>query len=84
MCVESAVGLTGVVAGAGLVRFGLGRPVFVSTTALTAGAGAVMATGFLLKDLVFEWLPWKIYRERNHAQVIFRRRKSVQEPKAVK
>jgi hypothetical protein len=34
-----------------------------------------MTCGFLLKDLVFEWSPWKIYREKDHAQVIFRWRK---------
>lgn len=84
MCVESAMGLTGVVAGVGFVGFGLGRPVLVSTAALAAGAGGVMLTGFLLKDFVFAWSPWKIYRERNHAQVIFRRGKLAEEPKVTK
>jgi hypothetical protein len=73
MCVESATGLTGVVAGIALTGFGLGRPVFVSPVGLAAGAGAVLVTGFLLKDFVFEWSPWKIYREKDHAQVIWRR-----------
>jgi hypothetical protein len=72
MCVESALGLTGIVAGVGLVGFGLTRPVFVSTAGLAAGIGTVMVAGFLLRDFVFEWSPWKIYREKNHAQVIFR------------
>jgi hypothetical protein len=75
MCVESALGLTGVVAGIGLVGFGLTRPVAVSAAGLAAGVAAAMIAGFLLKDFVFEWSPWKIYREKNHAQVIFRWRK---------
>ena len=72
MCVESALGLTGIVAGIGLVGFGLARPVFMSATGLAAGVGTVMVAGFLLRDFVFEWSPWKIYREKDHAQVIFR------------
>ena len=75
MCVESALGMTGVVAGIGLVGFELTAPVSVSTAGLAAGVGAAMAAGFLIKDFVFEWSPWKIYREKDHAQVIFRWRK---------
>jgi hypothetical protein len=72
ICVESAIGLTGVVAGIGLVGLGLARPVFVGSTGLAAGVAVTMIAGFLLKDFVFEWVPWKIYREKDHAQVIFR------------
>lgn len=75
MCVESALGLTGVVAGIGLVGFGLDLPVGLSATGVTATTGAVLAGGFVLKDFVFEWSPWRIYREKNHAQVILRWRK---------
>ncbi len=75
MCVESALGMTGVVAGVGLVGLGLTAPVSVSATGLAAAVGATMVAGFLLKDFVFEWSPWKIYREKDHAQVIFRWRK---------
>ena len=72
MCVESAVGLTGIVAGISLVGFGLAWPVGLSAAALTAAVGAVMLAGFLLKDFVFSWRPWRIYREKDHAQIIFR------------
>ena len=75
MCVESALGLTGVVAGIGLVGFGVARLVFLSPLALAIGAGSTMLAGYLLKDFVFPWVPWRIYREKNHAQVIFRWRK---------
>ena len=75
MCVESALGLTGVVAGIGLVGLGLTRPVFVSAAGLAGAVGTALLAGFLLKDFVFEWSPWKIYREKDHAQVIFRWRK---------
>jgi hypothetical protein len=72
MCIESAMGLTGVVAGIALTGFGLTKPVQLSAAALTVAVGATMIAGYLLKDFVFEWFPWRIYREKNHAQVIFR------------
>lgn len=75
MCVESALGMTGVVAGIGLVGLGFTRSVFLSGPVLAAVVFVAMTVGFLLKDFVFEWSPWKIYREKDHAQVIFRWRK---------
>lgn len=75
MCVESALGMTGIVAGIGLAGFGLGHPLTLSPTLLAAAIGGTMLAGFLLKDFVFEWNPWRIYREKDHAQVIFRSRK---------
>ena len=75
MCVESAVGFTGVVAAAGLTGFGFGPPIALSQVAITGGAALVMVGGFLLKDFVFEWSPWRIYREKDHARVHFRWRK---------
>ncbi len=75
MCVESALGMTGVVAGIGLVGLGFTRSVFLSVPVLATAVFVAMAVGFFLKDFVFEWNPWKIYREKDHAQVIFRWRK---------
>ena len=75
MCVESALGMTGIVAGIGLVGLGFTRSIVLNPLVLAAAVFAAMAVGFLLKDFVFEWAPWKIYREKDHAQVIFRWRK---------
>jgi hypothetical protein len=75
MCVESALGLTGVAAGVGLVGLGFDRPVALAPAGLAAAVGLAMLAGYLLKDFVFEWSPWKIYREKDHAQVILRWRK---------
>jgi len=72
MCVESALGITGVLGGFGLAGLGLSQPVFVNGLELARCLGAALVTGFLLKDFVFEWLPFRIYREANHAQVIVR------------
>jgi len=75
LCVESVLGLTGVVAGIGLTGLGLTRPVHPGVATLTAAVSGTMAAGFLLKDFVFAWAPWRIYREKDHAQVIFRWRR---------
>jgi hypothetical protein len=75
LCVESAIGLTGIAAGIGLTGFGLAWTVLVTPAALAGGVGATLFAGYLLKDFVFEWSPWKIRREKDHAQVIFRWRR---------
>ncbi len=72
LCVESALGLTGVVAGIGLTGFGLPGVVAFTAPGLALAVVLTTSAGFLLKDFVFEWSPWKLYREKNHAQVIFR------------
>ncbi|MES1195245.1 MAG: hypothetical protein ABUL65_05070 [Opitutus sp.] len=72
MCVESALGLTGIIAAAGLTAFGFGPDIAVTPFGRTAGTGAVLVAGFLLKDYVFEWSPWKIYRAKDHATLHFR------------
>ena len=75
MCVESALGMTGLVAGIGLVAAGLEGAVTLPPLGFAAAIGGTMLAGYLLKDFVFEWNPWKIHREKDHAQVIFRWRK---------
>jgi hypothetical protein len=75
LCVESAIGLTGVIAGVGLTAIRISRSVHLEATSVMLSVGAVLMIGFLLKDFVFEWAPWKIFREKNHAQVIFRWKK---------
>ena len=53
MCVESAMGLTGIVAGIALVGFGLDFSLGFSAGGLALVVASVMAAGFLLKDFVF-------------------------------
>lgn len=75
MCVESVLGLTGIVAGVAFVGLGFDRPVALSPGALTALVATTMIAGYLLKDFVFGWSPWRIRREKNHAQLIVRWRR---------
>lgn len=75
MCVESALGLTGILSAAGLTAFSFGPDISVTRPGLTTAVGAVLVVGFLLKDFVFEWSPWKIYRAKDHATLQFRWKK---------
>jgi hypothetical protein len=75
MCVESAVGFGGVLAAALLLGAGLTEPVCMYDGGWAIFLLPALLTGFLLKDYVFEWNPWRIRREKNHLNVIFRRRK---------
>ena len=75
MCVESTVGFTGIIAAAGLTAFSFGPLHPVTQPWLTLGVAAVLVAGFLIKDFVFEWAPWRLYREKNHATLHFRWKK---------
>jgi hypothetical protein len=72
MCVESTIGFTGILAAAGLTAFRFGPLYSVIQPWLTLGVAAVLSAGFLLKDFVFTWSPWRIYREKDHATLHFR------------
>ncbi|MDX1512802.1 MAG: hypothetical protein R3174_03570 [Gammaproteobacteria bacterium] len=75
MCVESALGATGVVAGGAILASGYGGvvPMIGPVWALTVGL--VMALGFAIKDLVFEWNPWRLRRDKDHMNIVFTLRK---------
>lgn len=72
MCVESTVGLSGVLAG--VVLTAVGVPMVVSLPAwVWPGAGAlVWLGGFAMKDLVIQWSPWKLRRVKDHGSILVR------------
>lgn len=72
LCVESAVGLTGIIAAAGLTALGSGPQLPLRQPWVALGAAGVLVVGFLLKDFVFEWSPWRLYRAKDHATLHFR------------
>jgi hypothetical protein len=74
MCVESTIGVTGVVAG--LVIFGsaINRPVLMSPWIWILLVVAVLTIGFAIKDFIFEWRPFRIRRDKNHLNIVFGRR----------
>ena len=72
MCVESLVGLTGVLVGLLLFGLRLHREVSVEPWEWGAFVTAVLAIGFLIKDFVLEAKPWRIRRDKNHLNIIVR------------
>ena len=71
MCVESTVGVTGVVAGLIVLGSAADSTVFVSRTLWSILAVAVMIIGFAIKDFVFEWRPFRIRRDKDHVNLVF-------------
>lgn len=75
MCVESTVGAAGVIAGIVLLGAGWGRPIELNRWGWSGLTVATLTTGFLVKDFVLQWGPWRIRRERDHSNIIFRWRR---------
>jgi len=71
MCVESTVGVTGIVIGLILLGAGIGQPVLISGWLWSVLIMVVLSTGFLMKDYVVEWSPWRIRQEKNHMNIVF-------------
>ena len=74
MCVESTLGATGVLLGVGLIGLGVSSTITMSQIQWTLGGLAITVIGFLIKDLVFQWSPWKVRREKDHLNIIFSRK----------
>lgn len=69
MCLESTVGLAGVVAGVVLTAAGVPVVVSLPAWAWPAAGGAVWLGGFAMKDLVIQWSPWKLRRVKDHGSI---------------
>jgi len=70
VCLESAVGLLGILLGLMMFALGLGGSVSLGSLAWCASIFSVLLLGFTIKDYVMEWHPWRIYQEKNHINVI--------------
>lgn len=75
MCMESAVGVIGILAGIIILGAGIGRPVELAAWVWAILFFIAAATGFLIKDFVFTWNPWSIRREKNHLNIVVKWRK---------
>ncbi len=71
LCVESTVGATGIVIGAVLLGAGSGAFFVVSGWMLSVLLIAQMSLGFLIKDTVLEWSPWRLYQDKDHLNIVF-------------
>ena len=71
MCVESTVGVTGIVAGLVVLGSAADSTLFVDRTLWTILAVSVLVLGFVIKDFVFEWRPFRIRRDKDHVNLVF-------------
>jgi hypothetical protein len=71
VCMESAVGLAGVVSGLLLLGSGLSYRVEMPCWAWSTSLLFTLVLGFALKDLVLELWPLRVRRVDNHAQIQF-------------
>ena len=72
MCVESTIGVTGVVTGLAVLGSALDATLALGPEARGAIAVVVLAIGFAIKDLVFELRPFRIRRDKDHLNIVFR------------
>lgn len=70
MCVESTVGMTGIVVGAGLFGFGFGGDLAMSPAAWAVAALLTLVLGFAIKDFVLRTTPWRIVRDPDHVNIV--------------
>ena len=71
MCIESTLGVLGIVIGSMLVFVNVQMTILMSNFTWWLLLSAVMVVGFLIKDYVLQWNPWGIREEKNHINLIF-------------
>jgi len=71
VCMESTVGVVGVIGGLTLIGAGISNTVVLESWFWTILVAGVTIFGFLIKDLILDWKTKSIRREKNHQSVIF-------------
>ena len=72
LCLESTVGLTGVIAGLALIGLGSSHQIAISRWEFFLAVAGTMALGFIIKDFVISWNPFDVRREKDHLNLIVR------------
>ncbi len=70
LCMESAVGITGVLAGAVVIGFGIGTPAPMSGWSWALAVLLALGVGFAIKDFVLQTKPWGIVRDKDHVNIV--------------
>jgi len=71
MCVESTVGVTGVVAGLVILGSAIDSKLSASPLLISVLAMGVLVLGFAVKDLILELRPFRIRRDEDHLNIVF-------------
>ncbi len=70
MCLESIVGMTGVILGASVVGVGISQLVTINKMTWALLITLTMVISFLIKDLVVHSKPWRITRDKDHLNIL--------------
>lgn len=71
LCVESALGMTGVLVGGGIVGFGITQQIQMDKFAMGISVACQVSVGFAIKDFVVQVRPWRIFRDKDHINIVF-------------
>ena len=71
MCMESSIGMTGIIAGSLLVGFGFDTFLSMNSMVWSIGVMLILIGGFLIKDIVIQFKPIRIYSDKNHMNIVF-------------
>lgn len=77
MCLESTVGLGGVLAGVLLTALAVSFRVKTADWAWPLSGGLIWGAGFAIKDTVIQWSPWKLRKIKDHGSILVRWRQGV-------
>ena len=72
MCVESTVGVTGVLAGLIILGSTIDSRLSVSPLLISLLTTGILIIGFAIKDFIFELRPFRIRRDKDHLNIVFR------------
>jgi len=72
MCLESTVGLSGVMVGVVLTAVAVQVSVKMTAWVWPAAGAVVWGAGFAMKDMVIQWSPWKLRRVKDHGSILVR------------
>ncbi len=72
MCLESTIGLAGVLAGVVLTAAAVTLRVKLAAWFWPSAGATVWIAGFLIKDVVIQWSPWRLRRVKDHGSILVR------------
>jgi len=71
ICLESVIGVTGVLIGLMLMGGGSGPEIQTGPLVWSVAIFVVLTTGYFIKDIILEMGPWRIRREKDHLNIVF-------------
>ena len=71
-CVETTIGVGVLLLGFSWLFFGHQKDLEISISLWWFLAVSTMGLCYFLKDYVFSWNPWRIYKDPDHANLLFR------------